>query len=129
MVKTKAADLRIDKFLWCVRLFKTRSMATDACRKGRVIIDDIPVKPARLIAVNEIIRVKKPPVLFTYRIKELPPSRVSAKLATDYIEDLTPEDEKNKLDLKNKTGTAYRYRGTGRPTKKERRDLDKLMDL
>ncbi|HCC72093.1 MAG TPA: RNA-binding protein [Bacteroidales bacterium] len=128
MVKGKTADQRIDKFLWTVRIFKTRSMATDACRKGRVIINDIHVKPARQIAVDEIIKVKKPPVLYTYRIKNIPRSRVSAGMVINFIDDLTPEEEKTKLDIKNKTVVGYRFMGTGRPTKKERRDLDKLMD-
>jgi len=128
MVKTKTGDQRIDKFIWCVRIYKTRSMATEACRKGRIIIDDIPVKPSRTVTVDEIIKVKIPPVLYTYRIKDLPPSRVSAKLVNDYIQDITPEEELNKLELKNKTAGGYRFRGTGRPTKKERRDLDKLID-
>lgn len=127
MVKKTVVDQRIDKFLWSVRIYKTRSTATEACKKGRVIINDIPVKPARLINNGEIIQVKKTPVLYTYRVKEIPPSRVSAKLVSDYIEDITPEEEKLRLDMKNKTYAGYRFNGSGRPTKKDRRDLDKLM--
>ncbi|MEA1887898.1 MAG: RNA-binding S4 domain-containing protein [Bacteroidota bacterium] len=129
MGKKTAEDQRIDKFLWSVRIYKTRSIATGACKKGRIIIYDMQVKPARLVTPGEIIKVKKPPVLYTYSIKEIPPSRVSAKMVNDYIEDLTPEEEKIKLDMKQKTRARYRYKGSGRPTKKERRDLDKLMDF
>jgi len=126
MMKKKVSDLRIDKFLWSVRLYKTRSMASEACRKGRVIINDIPVKPSRVVTGDEIIKVKKPPVLHTYRIKFLPSSRLPAKLVDEYIENLTPEEEKEKLDMKQKTGLQYKYKGSGRPTKKDRRDIDKL---
>jgi len=126
MLKKTVPDQRIDKYLWLVRIYKTRSIATEACKKGRVMINDFPVKPARLINTGEIIQVKKNPVLYTYRVKDIPPSRVSAKLVDDYIEDNTPEEEKLKLDMKNKTHTVYRFKGSGRPTKKDRRDLDKL---
>jgi len=128
-MKQSAEDLRIDKFLWSVRLYKTRSKATEACKKGRIFIDDIAVKASRQVTKDEIIKVKKPPVLYTYRIKELPVSRMSAKLVDDFIEDLTPEDEKIKLDLKQKAGiNKHRYKGSGRPTKKDRRDLDKFRN-
>ncbi|MFO7851873.1 MAG: RNA-binding S4 domain-containing protein [Bacteroidota bacterium] len=129
MKKQAAEDQRIDKFLWSVRIYKTRSMATEACKKGRIIINDMQVKPARQVTIDEVIKVKKPPVLYTYRIKKIPPSRIAAKLVDDYIEDLTPAEEKIKLDIKQKTRATYRYKGSGRPTKKERRDFDKLMDI
>jgi ribosome-associated heat shock protein Hsp15 len=127
MVKKTVTDQRIDKFLWSLRIYKTRSIATEACKKGKVIINDIPVKPARLINPGEIIQVKKTPVLFTYRVKEIPSSRVPAKVVNEYIEDDTPDEEKLKLDIKNNMKGGYRYKGSGRPTKKERRDIDKLM--
>ncbi|MEE4213954.1 MAG: RNA-binding S4 domain-containing protein, partial [Bacteroidales bacterium] len=99
-----------------------------ACRKGRVIINDIPVKPSRQVTAGEIIKVRKNPVLYTYMIKDIPPSRVAAKLLEKYIDDHTPEEEKLKLTMKEMTQVRYRYKGSGRPTKKERRDLDKLTD-
>lgn len=129
MGKKTAEDQRIDKLLWSVRIYKTRSIATEACKKGRIIINDVQVKPARQVTTDEIIKVKKPPVLYTYRIKAIPPSRIPAKMVDEYIEDLTPEEEIIKLDIKQKTRASYRYKGSGRPTKKERRDLDKLMDI
>jgi ribosome-associated heat shock protein Hsp15 len=119
-------EIRIDKFLWSVRIFKTRSIASEECRKGRIIINNIPAKPSRIVVKNEIILVKKPPVNFTYRIIEPIENRVSAKLVEQYIDDLTPEDEKSKLDLRYSPGTGFRTRGTGRPTKKERRLIEKL---
>ncbi len=126
MMKQTVKDLRIDKFLWAVRLYKTRNTAGEACRKGRVIINDIAVKASRTVKQAEIIQLRKPPALYSYRVKELPASRLPAKMVSDYIEDLTPEEEKLKLELKQKTATGYSYSGSGRPTKKERRDLDKL---
>ena len=92
--------IRIDKFLWAVRIFKTRSIASEECKKGRIIINDIQVKPSRIVARGEIIIVKKLPVIYTYRILEPIENRVSAKIVGNYIEDLTPEEEKAKLKLK-----------------------------
>lgn len=120
--------VRIDKFLWSVRLYKTRSIASDECRKGRILINNIQVKPSRVVLKNEIITVKKPPVIYTYRVIEPVENRVSAKLVESLIEDLTTEEEKSKLDMRQAVGTIYRDKGTGRPTKKERRVIDKLKD-
>jgi ribosome-associated heat shock protein Hsp15 len=118
--------IRIDKFLWSVRLCKTRSIASDECRKGKIIINNVQVKPSRIILANEIISVRRPPVIFTYRVIEPIENRVSAKLAGQYIEDLTTEEEKAKLDLRQSVGIVYRDKGSGRPTKKDRRIIDKL---
>jgi ribosome-associated heat shock protein Hsp15 len=118
--------IRIDKFLWSVRIYKTRSIASDECRKGRIIINDIQVKPSRSVLKNEIITVKKPPVIFSYRVIEPIENRVAAKLVEQFIEDLTPKEEKAKLDIKQAVGIVYRDKGTGRPTKKERRDIDRI---
>lgn len=124
--KSLENDCRIDKYLWSVRLFKTRSIAADACKKGRIYINDIPVKPSRQVSKNEIITVKKPPILFSYRIIGIPASRVSAKLLEQYLEDITPEEEKIKLEIKAGEYFYNRDKGEGRPTKKERRQIDKL---
>lgn len=121
-------NIRIDKFLWSVRIYKTRSIASDECRKGRIIINDIQVKPSRTILKNEIISVKKPPVIYSYRVIEPIENRVSAKLVEQYIEDLTSGEEKAKLDFRQAGGRAYRAKGTGRPTKKERRQIDRVKD-
>ena len=125
---TDNKPIRIDKFLWSVRIFKTRSIASDECRKGRIIISNKQVKPSRLVAKNEIVTVKKPPVIFTYRVIEPIENRVSAKLVEQFVEDLTAEEERAKLDIKQSGSLGYRDKGTGRPTKKERRLIDRLKD-
>ena len=121
-------NIRIDKFLWSVRIFKTRSIASDECRKGRIIIKDIPAKPSRVVLANEIITVKKPPVSYSYRVIEPIENRVGAKLVEKYIEDLTPDEEKAKLTVRDSIGIIRRDKGTGRPTKKERRQIDRIKD-
>jgi ribosome-associated heat shock protein Hsp15 len=120
--------VRIDKFLWAVRIYKTRSIASEECRRGRVIINNVQVKPSRSVSRNEVITVKKLPVVYTYRITEPIENRISAKLVNKYIEDLTTEEEKAKLDIKHTGFASYREKGTGRPTKKERRNLDRFID-
>jgi len=119
--------IRIDKFLWAVRLYKTRSIASEECRKGRIIIKEVQVKPSRIITKDEIILVRKPPVNYTFRVIEPIENRVSAKIAGQFIEDLTPEAEKAKLDISKSVSAGQRLRGTGRPTKKERRLIDKFQ--
>jgi len=120
--------IRIDKFLWSVRIYKTRSIASDECRKGRIIINDIQVKPSRVVLKNEKITVKKPPVVFSFRVIEPIENRVSAKLVDQFVEDLTPQEEKAKLNIRQSIGIGYRDKGTGRPTKKERRQIDRIKD-
>ena len=120
--------IRIDKFLWSVRLYKTRSMASEACRKGKVIINSVQVKPSRIISKNEIIVIKKPPVIFTYRVIEPVENRVSAKIVGLFVEDLTTADEKSKLEGRQTAATGFRDKGSGRPTKKERREIEKLKE-
>ncbi|TFH37330.1 MAG: RNA-binding S4 domain-containing protein [Bacteroidia bacterium] len=119
---------RYDKFLWTVRLFKTRSLATDACKNGRILLNGIAVKPSRLAEINDEFTFRKAPATLSYRIKSLPPSRVGAKLVSLYIDDLTPESEKEKLDLKLLPIAGRRQRGMGRPTKKARRDIDRMKN-
>jgi ribosome-associated heat shock protein Hsp15 len=119
-------EVRIDKFLWAARIYKTRSIASEECRKGRIIINDVPVKPSRNVTAGEIVIVRKPPVVHKYRILKPIENRVSAKLVTEFIEDLTPEEEKAKLNIRQAAGGIYRERGTGRPTKKERRLIDRI---
>lgn len=117
--------VRIDKYLWAVRIYKTRSIAADECKKGRILINNVQVKPSRTIEKGEILSVKKPPVIYTYKVIEPIENRVGAKIVMSFIEDLTPRDEKLKLDINKTTITAFREKGTGRPTKKERRVIDK----
>ncbi|MEN8119897.1 MAG: RNA-binding S4 domain-containing protein [Bacteroidota bacterium] len=119
-------SVRIDKFLWAVRIYKTRSQASDACKKGRVLINEYSVKPSREIKLNDVFEVKKNPVIYKYQVKELLTNRVGAKLVENYIEDKTSEEELSKLEIDLKTPYFKRDKGAGRPTKKERRDIDKF---
>lgn len=121
-------NLRIDKWLWAVRIFKTRSQAAEACKKGRILIDDIQVKPSRVIKIGETVVVKNPPVVYQYKVLGLLGKRQSAAIAADYVKDITPEEEKLKLDIKRFAGFEIRDRGVGRPTKKERRLIDELKE-
>jgi len=119
-------NLRVDKWLWAVRIFKTRSQAAEACKKGKVLIDDVQVKPSRVIKKGEVIYVKNPPVTYQFKVLGLLGKRQSAKVVVDYVEDITPEEEKVKLEIKRFTGFEIRDRGVGRPTKRERRLIDQL---
>ncbi|MBN2668250.1 MAG: RNA-binding S4 domain-containing protein [Bacteroidales bacterium] len=120
---------RIDKFLWAVRLFKTRSMATDACKKGRVSLNGEKAKPSRLVNVNDTIAIYRPPIEHTFKVKELIKNRVGAKLVPDYLTDLTPQSEYDKLEeIQMSKVDYYRPQGTGRPTKRDRRLLDQIWD-
>ena len=118
-------EVRVDKWLWAVRIFKTRSQATEACRKNRILIDDQPVKPSRTLKINDIVRVKRPPVIYSYRVLELLGKRLSAKAIQDFVENITPEEEQDKLKIRDDF-YIVRDKGAGRPTKKERRIIDKL---
>jgi ribosome-associated heat shock protein Hsp15 len=120
--------IRIDKWLWAMRIFKTRTIAADECKKGRVMIEGIEVKPSRPVHHNEIIIVRKPPLVYTYRIIALSDRRLPAKEIPLFLENLTSEEELAKLDMIKLSGMMNRDRGTGRPTKRERRDLDNLKN-
>ncbi len=120
--------VRIDKWLWAARICKTRSQAASECRKGKILIDNLPVKPSRLVREGEIIIVRRMPVIYTYRIKKMLAKRVSAKLVPDFVEDLTPEEEKQKLLKKSTTTLFVRKHGEGRPTKKDRRIIARYMN-
>jgi ribosome-associated heat shock protein Hsp15 len=120
--------VRIDKFLWAVRLYKTRVMASDACRMNRILVNGSTVKPSRSIMNNDILTVRKPPVTFMYKVIVPVENRQPAKLVPDYIEDMTPTAEKAKLEIRQTAPVGLREKGTGRPTKKERRIIDKWQD-
>jgi ribosome-associated heat shock protein Hsp15 len=119
-------EVRIDKWLWAVRLFKTRSKASNACKKGQILIDDQQVKPSRNVRVGETVTVKKKPVFYKYRVTGLLEKRQSATIARKNLEDITPEKELKKLEVQKQVVHEHRPRGWGRPTKKERRMLDKF---
>jgi ribosome-associated heat shock protein Hsp15 len=118
--------VRIDKWLWAVRLFKSRSLATEECKKGHIIIDGISVKPSRVPKVGDVIQVKKNPVTFSYKVIGILGKRVSAQLAAAYVEDVTPPEVLKVLEIRKQMSNFERDRGTGRPTKKDRRDIDQL---
>ncbi len=120
--------VRIDKWLWAVRIFKTRNQATTACKKGKILIKNKPVKPSRIIGIDDIVVIKKLPVVYTYRVKELLEKRVAARQVNQYIEDLTSDEELKKLKIRKMQNFIIREKGMGRPTKKERRTLDRLKN-
>lgn len=119
-----AKAIRIDKFLWSVRLFKTRSKSTEACRSGKVRVNEQAIRAAKTVEVGDIISLRKGPVNYTYKIKQLLSSRVGAKLVDNYIQDLTQKEELEKLEILKLSYTRWRERGAGRPTKKDRREID-----
>jgi len=116
--------MRVDKYLWCVRYFKTRSLATQACRQGKVKIQGANVKASREVYPTDKIQVRKNQIDYQIEILDLPTSRVGAKIANLYVNDITPKEEFEKLDLLKYSKDYYRKKGTGRPTKKDRRDID-----
>ena len=122
----QVSKIRIDKWLWAVRIFKTRAISTDACNSGKVKIDGKSIKPSRAIKLNEIITVQKGIIKFVYNVTGLIVKRVSAKIASVNVNDLTSEKEKNKMKADSAQPVATRNKGIGRPTKKDRRDIDKL---
>jgi ribosome-associated heat shock protein Hsp15 len=121
-------DYRIDKFLWAVRIYKTRSIATDEINKNRISIDGVNVKPSRKVKQGETIVVRKPPVTYTFLVKELLSKRVGAPLVARYIEDVTPTSELEKRELLQHSMNFTRDRGMGRPTKRDRRDIDRVKE-
>lgn len=124
-----AEHVRIDKWLWAVRIFKTRSQATEACKKGRVTIGDLPVKASREVHPGEVVKVRKPPFTRSFKVLGLAEKRMGAKLAGDFVEDVTPSEEFEILEMQKQMNWSQRERGAGRPTKKERRKLDDFFDL
>ena len=121
-------EVRVDKWLWAVRVFKTRSIATEACKKGRVSIGGVTIKPSRTIRVGEVITVRKPPIEYSFRVLQLLASRVGAKRVAEFMENVTPQAQYELLELQRVSGFVDRAKGLGRPTKKDRRDLDQFAE-
>ncbi len=119
-------EVRVDKWLWAVRIFKTRTIAADACKKGRVMIDQVVVKPSRNIRVGDVIEVRKAPLTFSFKVLALTDKRMGAKLVPQFMENVTPPEQYEILELNKISGFVDRQRGTGRPTKKERRNLEQF---
>lgn len=122
-----ADGVRIDKYLWAIRVFKTRSEATEACNGGKVKLGGVNAKPGKVLKPGDVIEIRKGPVSLSYRVIRLSESRMGAALVPDFAENLTLESELAKFRAPVETIVLKRDRGTGRPTKKERRDLDSLM--
>ena len=122
------SEVRIDKWLWAMRVFKTRSIATDAVKKGRVSIGGQTVKPSRGIKPGDIIDVKKPPITYTFRVLQLTENRLGAKLVENYLENLTPQSQYDLLEMTRISGFVDRRKGLGRPTKRDSRDLAAFRD-
>ena len=122
-----AEQARIDKWLWAARIFKTRSLAADACKNGRVSINNVNVKPSHLVKVGETVNVRKPPVTYSFKILKTIEQRVGAKLIPEIYENVTSPDQYELLEMNRISGFVDRARGTGRPTKKERRALDAFI--
>lgn len=120
-------EARIDKWLWAARIFKTRSIAADAIKNGRVSIQGMNVKPSRMVKVGEVISVRKPPVTYSFKILKTIEQRVGAKLIPEVYENVTTPDQYELLEMNRISGFVNRQRGTGRPTKKERRALDEFV--
>ena len=119
-------EARIDKWLWAARIFKTRSIAADACKNGRVTLKGERIKPSRIIKEGDVIEVRKPPITYTFRILKAIENRVGAKLVPEILENITPPEQYQLLEMNHISGFIDRARGTGRPTKKERRQLDEF---
>lgn len=119
---------RIDKWLWAMRIFKTRTIATDACKKGRVSMGGAVLKPSRTVKPGDVVDVRKPPVTFTFRVLALSENRLGAKLVPDYMENITPQSQYELLEMARISGFVDRQKGLGRPTKKDGRDLSRFRD-
>ncbi|MBO4945701.1 MAG: RNA-binding S4 domain-containing protein [Muribaculaceae bacterium] len=121
-------EVRIDKWLWAVRIFKTRTIATEACKRGRVMMGGMPVKPSRMLKVGETVQVRKPPVTYSFQVKALTQNRLGAKLVPDYMTNVTPQSELDLLEVVKISGFVDRRKGLGRPTKREGRELSKFTE-
>ena len=120
-------EARLDKWLWAARVFKTRTIAADACKNGRVMIDGVKLKPSRMIKEGDVIQVKKAPVTYSFKVLKAIQNRVGAKLVPEVLENVTTPDQYELLEMNRISGFIGRARGTGRPTKKERRELDDFV--
>ncbi len=120
-------EARIDKWLWAARIFKTRTIAADACKNGRVTIEGVNVKPSRMVKVGETVSVRKPPITYSFKILKTIEQRVGAKLLPEIYENMTAPEQYELLEMTRISGFVDRARGTGRPTKKDRRSLDAFI--
>ena len=122
-------EVRVDKWLWATRVFKTRSIATDACKKGRVTKSGITIKPSHGVKVGDVISVRKPPITYSFEVLALIENRVGAKLVPDYLNNVTTPDQYELLEMTRISGFIDRQKGLGRPTKKDARELSKFTEF
>lgn len=126
MANTVSAEARLDKWLWAARIYKTRTLAADACKNGRITINGAQAKPSRIVKAGDKVGVKKPPVIYTFRVIQPIEKRVGAKLLPDILENITDPSQLEVLEMSKISGFIGRAKGTGRPTKKDRRALDEF---
>ena len=119
---------RIDKWLWAVRIYKTRSIAVEACKKGRVSINGTVVNPARTVKVGDEVAVRKPPITYTFKVLALAENRMGAKLVPEYLENITPKEQYDILEMSRISGFIARSKGQGRPTKREGREMKAFIE-
>ncbi|MBP8777091.1 MAG: RNA-binding S4 domain-containing protein [Bacteroidaceae bacterium] len=119
-------EARIDKWLWAVRIFKTRTIAAEACKRGRIMIKGGLVKPARMVKAGDVIEVRKPPIVYSFKVIQPIEKRVGAKLVSEFMENVTAPDQYEILEMSKIAGFIDRQRGLGRPTKKDRRELSEF---
>ncbi len=122
------SEVRVDKWLWAMRVFKTRTIATDACKKGRVLMKGVPLKPSRTLKLGDVVEVKKPPITYSFRVKALTENRLGAKLVPEYLENVTPQSEYELLEMTRISGFVDRRKGLGRPTKRDSREMSKFKE-
>ena len=120
-------EARIDKWMWAARIFKTRTIAAEACKKGRVSINGAQAKPARMVKPGDVVQVRKPPITYSFKVLQAIEKRVGAKLVPEIMENVTPREQYELLEMSRISGFVNRAKGTGRPTKKDRRDLDEFF--
>lgn len=121
------AEVRVDKYLFAMRIYKTRSIAADACKNGRIKMSGVELKPSRCFRAGDVFTVRKGPITYTYRVLQLCEHRLGAKLVPDYMRDETPREQLELLELARMAGNGGRDRGTGRPTKKDRREIESFI--
>jgi len=121
-------EIRIDKWLWATRIFKTRTIALEECKKNRIMVNETTAKPSRMIRVGDTVSVRKPPVTYSFKVLGITSNRVGAKLVPEYLDNITPPEQYEILELQKISGFVDRAKGTGRPTKKDRRDLDEFSE-
>ena len=120
------AEARIDKWMWATRIFKTRTIACEACKKGRIAINGAQVKPSRMVKPGDIVEVRKPPITYSFKVLQAIEKRVGAKLVPEMMENVTPKEQYELLEMSRISGFVNRAKGTGRPTKKDRRSLEEF---